>query len=143
MSSELLGFLTGLATEPSAMSSCMKDPASAMKSAKLSEDEQAALLSRDTAKIHAAITGKQPDPVTTPTPQSANAKMVADILASDPAVAQWLQSLFLQSMQSWGMQPEAAAAPAAPGTPPPEPQPDDDDDGESGKKAEGEEKKDG
>jgi hypothetical protein len=137
MSSELLVFLTGLATDPGAMSSCMQDPASAMRAAGLSEEEQAALLSRDTARIHVAITGQKPEPAAEQPPQSANAKMVADVLTSDPVVAKWLQDFLLQSMKTWGMQPGAAPAVLAESpTPPP-------DEHQGGKTAEDEEKKDG
>ncbi len=110
MSSNVLSFLTRLATEPETMGECMRDPNAAMEAAGLDADARAALISCDSLRIHAVITGQPVQTAKASEKSCANAKLVADVLASDPAVAQWLQSYYYQSMQTW---PAAAMVGAA------------------------------
>jgi hypothetical protein len=113
MASEVMKFLTKLATEPETMSACLTDAAAVLEKAGLDEKTREALTSGDPFRVHAAITGKAAENEEALERSRANAKLVMDVLASDPAVAQWLHACYYQSMQTWrGATATALADPA-------------------------------
>jgi hypothetical protein len=101
MASQVLDFLTKLATDPELMTACMKNASGALEKAGLDKDIREALIGGDAYRIHAAITGKEIETDEATERSRANAKLVLDVLSSDPVVAQWLYGYYYQSMQTW------------------------------------------
>jgi len=98
MASEVLDFLTKLATEPETLSAFYRDSKAVMEKDGLDEKVQAALVSGDPLTIHRSIAGCAGPEEEALEASQARAKMVMDVLATDPAVAQWLQSYYYQSL---------------------------------------------
>jgi hypothetical protein len=97
---QVLDALGRVATEPDRYAEFLRDPAAALQRLGLDEASRTALASGDAASVHAAISGP-PETNEALETSRANAKAVTDILAADPAVAQWLQAFYLQSYEMW------------------------------------------
>ena len=63
MTAELGQFLRNLSEDPATKAAFKKDPAGTMTAAGLSDEDKQAVLSRDPAKIRAALTGVRSEPV--------------------------------------------------------------------------------
>jgi len=116
MESEVLNFLTRLATEPETLSAFLRDPEVVMKEQALDEQARGALTSGDPLRVHRAINASSAADAESAEQSVAKARQVADILASDPAVAQWIQNHYWQQWLTWmgrvgGAAPSTALAP--------------------------------
>lgn len=121
MESEVLNFLTRLATEPDLYSAWLRDPEAAMKKEGLDEKSRQALCSGDAMQVHRAISAKMAADEKALEESMARARQVAAILEADPTVALWMQSHYYQALMAWlgsasgasaGQAPQAGGAPA-------------------------------
>lgn len=99
MSNDVLNFLAKLATEPQIFSDFLNDAAAVLKREGVDETAQKALLSRDPARVYAAIRGEASAYEAAYDKSANNAKTVLDILSTDPNVAGWLYGHYAQALQ--------------------------------------------
>lgn len=98
METEVLNFLTKLATEPETLSNFVRDPEEVMSKHGLDENARQALLSGDPLRVHSAISARAAADQKNAEQSMENARQVTKILSADPAVAQWLYSQYYLSM---------------------------------------------
>ena len=98
---KVLKFLTKLATEPETLSAFLRDPDVVMEKEGLDEKARRALTSGDPLRVHRSISASAAADEEAAEQSMAKAREVADILSSDPAVAQWLQNHYYQSLMMW------------------------------------------
>jgi hypothetical protein len=101
MESEVLNFLTKLATEPETLGAFLRDPAAAMTAEGLDERAREALISGDPLRVHRSISASAATDEKAAEQSLTKAREVADILSADPAVAQWLQNHYWHSLMMW------------------------------------------
>ena len=99
--SEVLNFLTKLATEPEALSTLLRDPEAMMEQEGLDERARGALSSGDPLRVHRSISANAAADNELSEQSMAKARQVAEIVSSDPAVARWLQNYYCQSLMMW------------------------------------------
>jgi hypothetical protein len=114
MESEVLNFLTRLATEPELYGAWLRDPGAALKKGGLDEKSRQALTSGDAMQVHRAISAKMAADEKALEESMARAKQVAAILEGDPTVALWIQSHYYQTLMAWLGGASAAASGAQP-----------------------------
>ena len=107
METEVLDFLTKVATEPETLSDFLRNPDDVMSKHGLDEKAREALLSGDPLRVHSAISASAAADQKNAEQSMENARQVTKILSADPAVAQWLYSQFYLSMMM-GLQGPAA-----------------------------------
>jgi hypothetical protein len=108
--SEILDFLAKLSTSPERLTAYLRDAKAAIEKEGLKAKVHETLTSGDAPRIHNAIAENASVTQETLLKSRANAKLVLDILSSDPTVAQWLQDHYYQAFLTW-------LAGAASGTP--------------------------
>ena len=101
MESEVLNFLTKLATEPALYTAWLRDPDTTMKEHGLDDKCRAALVSGDPLQIHRAISPTAAADEKAAEESMARAKEVASILEADPRVALWVQNHYYQTLMTW------------------------------------------
>jgi hypothetical protein len=113
MSKDVLNFLTKLATEPQIFSDFLRDASAVLQREGIDEKVQGALLSRDPARVYAAIRGEAEAYEAAYEKSLKNAKTILDILATDPTVAGWLFYSYYAQVLQWSAAGYGAASPAS------------------------------
>jgi hypothetical protein len=101
MESEVLDFLTKLATDPVLYSAWLRDPDGTMRKHGLDEKVRQALASGDARQIHRTISAKAAADEKAAEESMARAREVAAIIESDPNVALWVQNHYYQTLLAW------------------------------------------
>jgi hypothetical protein len=112
MSNDVLDFLTKLATEPEVLSEFLHNSSAVMHREGINEKVQRALLSGEPTRVHAAIRGEAEAYEAAYEKSLENARVILNILATDPTVAGWVYSWYAQAIQRFAAGCSSPAAPA-------------------------------